>query len=756
MNTKFPQKGVVNKMKETKTEVGKFTVKVKKVGRKWLTLDGRCSKEQLEINHLTKDFNEGGTYEVYAKCVTEFNGYGATKKYYAMDEGEAKKGECQILLNKYSGYYRRDNDMRERIIKLADNNEDLLNELKNVEVELRKKETKESLGYLKGNVYQITKYDCDADRKLRYMQEKIENKQDDINFAKLHQEELYKDVREAVVEDCEEAILDLDSHAEKFEFFEFLASSFDLEENSELVPVLEKLKEDCKEAYLKRFDVINELYKEGFPVLAQDLFDNKKYEKYLAKGFISSEIDLKVKELEDKAKSLDCSKLNYLIENIFTTKEYKAFNDTVKAEYPQKRIDKHHDIIDKIFDENKFIYDDKIYILATRLDKVLFKKALTQFGLNMVKSDDFKGLSLANFDEYVCTNPYMLLHEMIKEGYVTLKDDVEDDREKTEEEIDVENILFWSNNIEKPFTYKKEDINGKLYYLVKKEMEYNYYSHTSYDTYYLVGFDDLINKGFSLRLPFDKKYKDMSVKAIASRIFKESEGYKHFIDDIVIQELNLEKVEEKTYYIIETLNIDGHIREYEEKVNVNSSESLEKKVKIAKDEKSKFKFTKIEYRKNLYVEGEKSNICNVFKNATVYCNNKIVAEFDNYVKFNRNDIGTKLKYDLSYEKVDEFEVDCKSKIETKIKYEAKDETGKEVFDRDEDFFDNLVKGNIKVNNNVILNVTVSSRNDTDIPWYGECIVYGKLTVNYNDTNLEYGEDNKAYILAKSIKHRNDR
>lgn len=738
-------------MKEIKTEVGKFTVKVKKVGRKWLTLNGRCSKEQLEINHLTKDFNEGGIYEVYAKCITEFNGYGATKKYYAIDEGEAKKGECQILLNKYSGYYRRDNDMRERIIKLADNNQDLLDKLKNVEVELRKKETKESLGYLKGNVYQITKYDCDADRKLRYMQEKIENKQDDINFAKLHQDELYKDVREAVVEDCEEAIFDLDSLSAKFKFFEFLVSVFDLEEDSELNRILDKLKEYCNKVYLKRFDEINKLYEEGFPVLAQNVFNCEEYEKYLQKGFISDEVALKVKELEDKMKSLDYSKFKPLIEKVFSTKGYKAFNDTVKAEYPQSRIDKHHDIIDVIFNANKF--NDKIYILNARLDRELFKKALSKCGLKQIKSEDFKKLSMANFDEYVCRNPYMLLHEMIKEGYLTLKDDAEANKEKTEEEIDIENILLWSNKISEPFTYKKEKIGDSLYYLVKKEMSY---FGDCYDTYHLVGFDNLVNQGFSLKLQYNKKYEDMSVKDIASRIFKEDEGYKHFIDDMVIQELDLKRVEEKKYYLIKTLTINGHSRDYEERMDISSEDVLEEKVAEAKAEKSGFKFTKIQCRKNLYIEGEKSNACNIFKNAVVYCNDKLVAQFDSYVRFNRYEDGTKIKYDLYYEEIKDFEVDCRANIETKVKYKAIDETGKEIFTRDDGFAENLVQANIKVNNNVILNVKVSDINNADIPWYGECSVYGKFTVNYDDTNLEYGEDNKVYILAKSIKPLKDR
>lgn len=740
-------------MKEIKTEVGKFTVKVKKVGRKWLTLDGRCSKEQLEISDLTKDFNEGGTYEVYAKCVTESNGYGATRKYYAMDEGEAKKGECQILLNKYSGYYRRDNDMRERIIKLADNNEDLLNELKNVEVELRKKETKESLGYLKGNVYQIAKYDCDADRKLRYMQEKIENKQDDINFAKLHQDELYKDVREAVVEDCEEAIFDLDSLSAKFKFFEFLVSSFDLEEGSELNKTLDKLKECCNKVYLKRFDEINKLYEEGFPVLAQDVLGYKSYKKYLEKGFISDEVALKVKELEDKMKSLDCSKFKPLIEKVFKTKDYKDFNDTVKAEYPERLINKHHDIIDEIFDGNKF--GDKIYILNTRLDRELFKKALNKCGLKQIKSEDFKKLLAAKFDEYVCRNPYMLIYEMIKEGCLTLKDD----KEKTEEEIDIENIVLWSKDILVPFTYKKDVINDKLYYFVTKELKY--YDDT-YNAFYLVVFDNTINKSFSMRLPYEKKYEGMSVKDLIFNVFNTDKGFEHLCDDIVVRESKLEKFEEKTYYLVETLQIDEHLEKRKRNLNVSSDESFEKELEKTKIEKNGFKFSKHIYRKNLYVEGEVSNACNVFRNATVYCNDKVVAKFDNYVRFNRDENGKKIKYDLYYEEIKDFSLDYEIETETKARYEAKNKEDKKVVFLKEGFLENLEQVNPELSNGIIFNFNeidsrdVESCYDTNFTPYRPCFIYGKFTIEYNGIVKECGEDNKVYTLAKIIKHKNSK
>lgn len=395
-----------------------------------------------------------------------------------------------------------------------------------------------NLSYLKGDINKIMDYDCNAYKKFTYIKNKFSYRQDDIKLAREDEDYVYDELKELVEEKFEELVSGLSSLTQKIEVFDLLTTFFDLEENSELFNVLEEVKKDCNNLFLKKIDIANKCYESNLPVLAQDIFSNMEYGRYLKKGFISSDTDLKIKELESKIKGLDCSKFNYLINNLFNAYDCKTFKEFVNL--GDKKVS--DSVINEVFEENKCGFDDKIYILTFRLGKELFKEAIGNMGLNLIN------LKEVGFYGYACKNPYLLLNKLIEEGILTK---YSKETDANDEAADLENILLWSGGMEKPREYFKGIVDGKLYYVIRPrkpkfiKVEYEDMMHYKIGPYtadapqYLIGYDDLTNKGFVVIPPLSIVGSD--VERTVNRMFKLDEGFKHLISNVSIREFTYEE-----------------------------------------------------------------------------------------------------------------------------------------------------------------------------------------------------------------------
>lgn len=716
-------------------EVGKYEIRVQKVGRKWLTIEGRCSKTQVEINELTKDCVEGGVYDIYAICVTDSNRYGTTRKYYPISKEEFEekrieqlkqeiildKEKCKIKLEQYANYTSRHQNTRERIKSLAHGDTELLNELAKVEKDLRLNEDKESIMYLKSKIRNAKGFDSSTFYKLDYIQDKINQNSWVLERVKDEQPNLYEEVRNLAVETHKELIFNMKDFDDIFYIYENLSSIYKEEDFSDL---LEEIKIKHEEYCLSKLSEIEEFYDKGIPV-SDTIYPKDVYKKYRNKGYISDTVESAIADLEIKMKNLDVSKFNYTIRNIFEIKDKDAFTHSMKS---IRIVD---EVIEEVFDENKFFYDEKVYILSYRLEKEFFKKVvkneLTRIG-----------------NEYLCKNPYKLLYELVEGGYIEIKEN------SNEHDSEIEKIMLWSDELTEPFSYRKEIVNGETYYFVTKEL-YSEYRHDNYNAYYIVGWDSDTKRGFSHRLPWAKdKYEEMTIKDIVEDTFRLNEGFKRIQGDVIIKEYNLRKVVDNIKYLKQIITINNKKpTEYEIKSKNYTFLGVEEiDVSREKYEGKEFKETKRQYRKNIYVIGEKlygikSFYSDIFRNAIVYCDDKELLRFNKPVEFNTNKKGTKIKYNLYYEPV-EYEISYETRDEDDIYYLVEDENGEQIFKmtkyepENEDFY----IGEHLVNSNTIKYTSTGVY----------CI--GRFSIKHSEHNyIEYGEDGKVYNIELAIRHK---
>ena len=718
-------------------EVGKYEIRVQKVGRKWLTIEGRCSKSQVEINELTKDFVEGGVYDIYAKCVTDSNRYGTTKKYYPISKEEAKnfaieqdREKCKDKLKEYARYTKRHDKTRERIEYLAHNDEDLLNELSHVEKDLRLAEDRDTIYYLESKIRSAKRFDSSSYYKLNYIQGKLRDFPSLIARVKNEQADLYEELKELVIETHKELIFNIGSHIARFEIYEGLEKIY---KDEDLSSLLKELKEKHEVFCLNKVKGLEDYYKKGFPVLC-DIYSKEDYDKLRDKGYISDLVDSSFEDMENKMKTLDVSKLNYTIRNVFDIKDEDSFRLSMKSLNIKDKT------IDEIFDKNKFRYDNKIYILSYRLEKDFFKKA-----------KDEKLLVRSLDDDYTCSNPYRFLFELVEEGYIEIKEN------SGEHDSEIEKILLWSDELTEPFSYRKELVNGETYYFVTKEL-YSQYYQDNYNAYYIVGWDSDTKRGFSHRLPwFKDKYENMSIKNIVEDTFKLNQGYKRIQGDVIAKEYNMTKVVEPISYLKQIITINDKVEEYEINSRRSTWSGKSEDVSQEKYEGKEFKEKKIQYRKNMYVVGEKlealrSFYDDVFKNAVVYCDDKEILRFDTPIRFNQDKIGTKIKYNLYYEDV-KCEISYETRSEDDIYYLIEDEKGDVIHKSSAYGIENinLYLGEHLVNSNVIERLTRGAFEGTRVR---EIYCLGKFNIKHSEHRyVEYGEDNKVYRIELATRHK---
>lgn len=706
-----------------KTEVGKFEIDVKKVGRKWIEIDSRC-KAQVEINELTKDFEIGKKYLIYAKRKIDKNRYGTTIKYYPIQESEykdklseAKKEKCKELLNKYSTFERRHRETRQRILEYAKDDKELIDRLKNIESELILKEERSELNSINKSIQRCMGFDSSADYKFNYIKEKIRDI-DKLNSLKEEDEEVVMEARGKALLKCFTCINNMDNIIAKFDALEELKSDF----NCNNQPLYNDVQNECDDYCEKYISKVEFLYRKGYAIKVKD---NEIF------NYASEDIKKKISSLKEEVKKVNTEMYRNEIGNIFnirTEESLKKVLERLGVEYKSENFNQY-----KAFDGN-------YYILNYRLTPEMFKVAKNECELSLMNYGEY-----IRTNEYICADPYRLLYKLIEGGYI--------ETNKDKSITDEDRIELWSDEIIRPFKYKKELINNELYYFVIKELSSIKYSN--YNAYYIVGWDNDTKRGFSHRLPWaEDKYENMSVSEIIGEVFKTNEGYKRIQGDVIVKEYDTQNIEYIYEKVMRKIVLNGKEYTFEVGYSENKYKADEYKPADLKNN-TKYKTLKeyrIDYRKNLYVEGLKINGLNdAFDSCTVYCNGKEIFKSDVPVKFNFSEIGTKLKYNLYYENIvysSSCEIITRRETECELIYNGK------------------VEDRIDVND--IENVTVflgdhkltCKSNNEKNKIYGDIdsiICFGEFTLNHSEHSfVRYGEKNKAYKIQLAVRHKKKR
>lgn len=703
-----------------KTEVGKYEIVVKKVGRKWIEADASC-KSQIEINDLTKNFEVGNKYLIYAKRKIDKNRYGTTIKYYPIMEEDfneslisSHKEKCKELLDKYETFDKRHENTRNAIMVSAHNDDELLSRLKDIEYKLKIKEEKSELENLNSKIYRAMRFDASYVYKFNYIAKNIA----EINKLKLLKNENKSEIDESIGKaflKCFTCIKNMENIISKFDALKYLKDNYNCDNKT----LLDEVKKECDDYcsnYIKR---IRTYYNEGYAVKSEnlDIFE-----------YVSERIKEQLNELKEDAKLVDVSKFNYVIKNIFNIRTEESLNmvlNRLGVEYTED-----------VFNKYK-AFDGKFYILSFRLSPEMFRIAKEDCGLMAMTYGDY-----IHTNEYVCTDPYMLLYKLLESKTIKL-DNINDMDEESK-------IELWSNEITKPYTYRKEDVDGETYYFVTKELQEMQID--KYNAYYIVGWDKDTKRGFSHRLPWrDNKYENMTIKEIVYETFKYNEGYKRIQGDVIVKEYNIKHEEHIFERVVRNIVLNG--KEYTLNADMfekDFKKSEYKPADIINDKKYKTLIEdRIDYRKNMYVEGMRINGLNdAFDSCKLYCNGKEIFSSTTPVRFNFEQKGTKLKYNIYFEPITyTSKCDIKTRTIKKVVILDGEERVKELNDKDITA-KTLFLGDHKVVCNNLDEIYSAEVNVKSILCIGEFRIY-----HSEHSSVRYGKENKAYKIELAIRHR---
>lgn len=709
-----------------KAEIGKYEVKVEKVGRKWIQIEANC-KAQLAINNLTNGFEAGNVYYVYAKKKTDSNRYGTTIQYFPIDQEtfkeKIKENDIKIareLLVKYEGYSKKHDGMRDKILSHSHQNEEIIDKLNNIEKLLEEKEETSLLYSLNDKAKKALLFDSSLEYKLNYIINKILEARE-LTVAKSERED-FSNILSEMHNRCYQIIEKIQSIDKRVESFYRLKKTLNIE-NKEFE---EKIQEECDRYLLEYMNKTRIYYNNGYAVSPKKL-DILKY--------ASKHVQNRLKSFEKEIYDVNVEPLRYLISNIFnirTPDSMQMLLNKLGIEYEDDRLSEYR------------AYDGNIYILSYRLTPEIFKLAVNECGLVNLRG---MGYELSN--KYVSTDPYMLLFKLVENRII------EPAKCEGDNFSDFEKIKLWSNNIMDPFTFRKEIVDEELYYFVTKEMTMP--SGDKYNAYYIVGWDEDTKRGFSHRIPWkDRVYESMSIKEIIYKIFRYNEGYKRIQGDVIAKEYDIEK----NLYVIEKIYRNININGTERKVQISPSYfSPEREVLASQyvptdidnsEICSPLSDGRIDYRKNLYVEGKKINNTNEgFAKCYVYCNNKRIFSSETPVRFNFNGNGEKLKYGLYYENIT-YESNCEIEVERIEKYRITDsnnkaeDLGAAVI---ADNCDEAMLGDHRIMCREIKN---------NIYRFGskEILAYGTFKITHSEhSSITYGDEDKVYKVTLATRHR---
>lgn len=766
---------------------GLYDVHVKKIGRKWIAIDGLCSKNQVLICDITKDFEIGKTYEIYAKCITDKTRYGTTKSYYPMLKEECidfirerRLNRFHNELNRYSGFRKRHSDTKDKIMNiindevLADYKEELLHELKEVEKDLKFKEYQSNGTYMMEKFRRIKNYKYSEWARIELIINLIVDYDNTMSILKEKDIDFFNEIMQDAFDICESITLECDDCTDMFYCIRKMKKFFINDGTYGCDCYKEVIDNITKDTIQKGENLINEKLDEIEESIAANieevplLTDCRIYRCMKDKGYLEGSIKVRIEEVENKItqhreklklerekarkerekaekEKVDAYKkdkrYDYLVNNVFELKDKKAFTTTLIANGVGLEDS------EKLFEKSKYI-DDNVYILTFRLGRELFKEAID----NLIKPIDTGN----RVREYISKRPYDLIEMLLEKNVISI--------DVINEEDDTQKIKLWSNDITEPFEYRKEEVYGETYYFVTKEMTSVYRVDGTYNAYYIVGWDKDNNSGFSHRIPWKEDvYENMSVKEIVDYIFMYNYGYKRIQGDILVKEFETKEVIENITYTTRTVKVNEKVRENTYK-EVDSDYYL-KMVKDQVDNPIKKDEKKI-YRKNLYVVGDCLKVDNeIFTNCKVFCNDREIFSSDTPIEFNTYERGERLKYSLYYQPVT-YELSYEVKHAERIKTVSVDSNGLEDYDTTrylekmknrEIESEQYYIGEHKVNCKALYAGISFERGSDGVEHVDKIYCIGKFTISHGQhTFVEYGQEDKVYELRAAIRHRKKR
>lgn len=323
---------------------------------------------------------------------------------------------------------------------------------------------------------------------------------------------------------------------------------------------------------------------------------------------------------------------------------------------------------------------------------------------------------------------------------------------------DVSTILSWSDVIEEPFDYKKDTVNGNIYYLVFKEINKNEYETEM--TYYLVTWDDYLNKGYTHKLPVLKNYdyNEKSIKEIVNFIFKADQDFKRINERVICRECDFKEGLHSERVIYRKLTVNGveNIEEIRPNCFAENSRLIDEEMKY----KTKHRIYNNYFRKNISIEGDTLILdtfgFNFYENCKIYSNGKEIFSSKTPVTFNKIGNGIKIRNYLYYEPVT-YSLDYEIKYEEVHGYALVSNIGELLKIYINTNFINTKKkvfiGNYEVNGKIFKTEGLCSTDYQNNLYPSYIICIGKFELIDELGNIRtYGKDNKAYILTNPIRY----
>lgn len=763
--------------------IDKYELKILKKGRKWFKVDGWCHKEQLLINDITKDFEVGKTYTVYARKEEDKTKYGTTNSFFAISKEEyleeiegIKLARVKEELERYASFTKRHEKTREKIKSiinheaLENRKEELLQQLKEVEKDLKLKECKSDARNLIDRIKKTKDSDYNPCGKIDQIKALITRFSDTMKTLKEKDEDFFNELIQEAFDICESITLQCNNCTDTLYCIRIMKKIFIVDDTycsdcyTEIIDnITKEAVQEGENLIYKKLDEIEESIAAGSSEIPKMTdYDVYKYMKNNLNDSVNSKVEIvKEKRLryleklqlekeeaekEKVAKYQKDESYNYLINNVFELKDKKAFTTTLIANGVSLEES------EELFERVRYV-DDNVYILTFRLDREMFKETIDTL-IQSVKTGD-------RTTEYISKNPYKLIELLLEKNIISIDAINEDD--------EVQKIKLWSNEITEPFEYRKEEVYGEIYYFVTKEMPGIYERDSSYNAYYIVGWDKENNSGFSHRIPWAQyKYENMSVKEIVDYIFRYEEGFKRIQGDILTKEYEIKEI---TEHIITTTRIVS-LNEKEDKdifVDIDSDKNFQ----MIKDqvENPIKKNNRVDFRKNLYVVGDSVKIPRlnsrpVFINCKVFCNNKEIFSSDTPIEFNTNKEGTRLKYSLYYKEatynltytVEHTEKTKKILVDSNVTRSISSNSFLESKMNSENLkTKQYYLGEHKVTCKALYRGFPFERGSDGVPHVNEIYCRGKFTISHGQHSfVEYGKEDKVYEIRPAIRHRKKR
>lgn len=732
-------------------KVDKAKVLVEKIGRKWIQVkvnDSRYSSN-LEINPITSGFEVGETYELLCNFDYQKSKFGTKLFLYPIREDDFKEQKTIGEITKGLKYYKYDKfeEIKALINTLEESKQSELLELLEKEHE---KATEEKLR--KDIQYQVKaltwNYESLRESKVPNLftksMDSLETKLDKAYHSALELNKLKRTIDEDYSYNFErerEVIASLYKRADiggKHRLFNTCKKYINTMDMHE---IFANLQEENESAFVnilnKELDIV---YLEAINIELLSETHKKQYQDLLLIDSTNQDIARNI--------------FNIKPESVVLEELYLSLHSGM--EYAKKVLKDNKDI---------FAPDGLFYGLNIQLELEDFKNFIKSGALLELDCFELRGLG-----KYYTKTPGIIYNHLIDKGLIDLNT-IKQYKENSEEIDDINTISLLSN-IWKPFNYRKEVINGQIYYLVDKDM-----LNGKYKAYYIVSNDDELDKGFTHRLPYRENfYENLTIQEILDDTFLVNEGFLRLQGDLIFRDLgeihtdHYEKiVTSEKINLLDSSNAEisyipisrsvqvfknGKLMSEEE---IENSPEIDVFASLQNTYKKQFEYKRVEQlvlRKNtLYLNGEVYSICD----SELLCKNFEITNNKGEVVFNKNEEtlikignhyteGYKFKYNIRIVE------DIKKEIKT---LKEKHSTENSIIKGDKNNL-NYKLEKFRKEHELISTHTVSGMLKGNYRGHLNNSVFalGKFSVIHPEhKSVQYGEDNHIYEIRIAKKHR---